>query len=109
MKIHLFLLSLGVILILTGLLSILLCPSLWLIGLGTAISGLLLILIARKPLKIHCHKKHLFHILTALGFLLVLLGALTLTITPIVFLGITHIAVGIILLELGLVLLIDDD
>ena len=107
MNLRLCLFVLGTILLLAGILTLLFCPPLWLIGLGVAITGFIVLIIAKLLPNLHCHKKLLYHVLTVLGLVLILLGALVLAISPVIILGLTLIAVGILLLEIGLFFIID--
>ncbi|MGE5328954.1 MAG: hypothetical protein ACM3KR_05550 [Deltaproteobacteria bacterium] len=107
MKIRLYLLLLGVILLIAGILTVIFIPPLWVIGSIVIALGLIILLLVKLYPKLHCHHKLLYHILTILGLTLILLGAAVLAISPVLLLGLTLIAVGIILLELGLLFLID--
>lgn len=107
MKTRLYLFILGVILILAGILTVVFCPPLWVIGSIVITLGIIVLLIVKLYSKLHCHHKLLYHILTVLGLILILLGSLVLAISPVILLGLTLIAVGILFLELGLYFLID--
>jgi len=104
---YLFLFVLSITLLATGFLMILLLPSLLLIGIAVVSIGLAVLFITKLFSKLHCHNRFLYHALTVQGFILSLLGAVVLALSPILIISLILVVAGILLLEIGLHFLID--